>query len=146
KTFCIPHGGGGPGVGPIGVRAHLAPFLPNHPLQPTAGPTSGSGAIAAAPWGSASILPITWAYLRLMGPDGLVAATSTAILSADDVVPGCRHVDGRTHGVRGPDRDRSIHRGDDRDPVRDRQGRQRRMAGRRQSAAECPAHREVRRG
>jgi glycine dehydrogenase len=83
KTFCIPHGGGGPGVGPIGVRAHLAPFLPNHPLQPTAGPESGSGAIAAAPWGSASILPITWAYLRLMGPDGLVAATSTAILSAN---------------------------------------------------------------
>jgi glycine dehydrogenase len=83
KTFCIPHGGGGPGVGPIGVRAHLAPFLPNHPLQATAGPESGSGAIAAAPWGSASILPITWAYLRLMGPDGLVAATSTAILSAN---------------------------------------------------------------
>jgi glycine dehydrogenase len=83
KTFCIPHGGGGPGVGPIGVRAHLAPFLPNHPLQPTAGPATGSGAIAAAPWGSASILPITWAYLRLMGPDGLVAATSTAILSAN---------------------------------------------------------------
>jgi glycine dehydrogenase len=83
KTFCIPHGGGGPGVGPIGVRAHLAPFLPNHPLQRTAGPESGSGAIAAAPWGSASILPITWAYLRLMGPDGLVAATSTAILSAN---------------------------------------------------------------
>jgi glycine dehydrogenase len=83
KTFCIPHGGGGPGVGPIGVRSHLAPFLPNHPLQPTAGSTTGSGAIAAAPWGSASILPITWAYLRLMGPDGLVAATSTAILSAN---------------------------------------------------------------
>jgi glycine dehydrogenase len=83
KTFCIPHGGGGPGVGPIGVRAHLAPFLPNHPLQPTAGPATGSGAIAAAPWGSASILPITWAYIRMMGPDGLVAATSTAILSAN---------------------------------------------------------------
>ncbi|HEY2042314.1 MAG TPA: aminomethyl-transferring glycine dehydrogenase [Jatrophihabitans sp.] len=83
KTFCIPHGGGGPGVGPIGVRAHLAPFLPNHPLQPTAGPATGSGAISAAPWGSASILPITWAYIRLMGPDGLLAATSTAILSAN---------------------------------------------------------------
>jgi glycine dehydrogenase len=85
KTFCIPHGGGGPGVGPIGVRAHLAPYLPNHPLQPSAGPTPGSGAIAAAPWGSASILPISWAYLRLMGPEGLVAATAGAILSANYV-------------------------------------------------------------
>ena len=83
KTFCIPHGGGGPGVGPVAVREHLAPFLPNHPLQPLAGPETGPGAIAAAPWGSASILPITWAYLRLMGPDGLVAATATAILSAN---------------------------------------------------------------
>ena len=85
KTFCIPHGGGGPGVGPIGVRAHLAPYLPNHPLQPAAGPATGSGAIAAAPWGSASILPITWAYMRLMGPDGLTAATGAAILSANYV-------------------------------------------------------------
>jgi glycine dehydrogenase len=85
KTFCIPHGGGGPGVGPIGVRAHLAPYLPNHPLQPAAGPESGSGAIAGAPWGSASILPITWAYIRLMGPDGLTAATGAAILSANYV-------------------------------------------------------------
>ncbi|MEO6502274.1 MAG: aminomethyl-transferring glycine dehydrogenase [Jatrophihabitantaceae bacterium] len=83
KTFCIPHGGGGPGVGPVAVREHLAPFLPNHPLQPLAGPDTGPGAISAAPWGSASILPITWAYLRLMGPDGLVAATATAILSAN---------------------------------------------------------------
>jgi glycine dehydrogenase len=85
KTFCIPHGGGGPGVGPIGVRAHLAPYLPNHPLQPEAGPATGSGAVAAAPWGSASILPISWAYLRLMGPDGLTAATGAAILSANYV-------------------------------------------------------------
>jgi glycine dehydrogenase len=85
KTFCIPHGGGGPGVGPIGVRAHLAPHLPNHPLQPAAGPAGGSGAIAGAPWGSASILPITWAYIRMMGPDGLTAATATAILSANYV-------------------------------------------------------------
>jgi glycine dehydrogenase len=83
KTFCIPHGGGGPGVGPIGVRAHLAPYLPNHPLQPAAGPATGSGAIAAAPWGSASILPITWAYIRMMGGDGLTAATGAAILSAN---------------------------------------------------------------
>jgi glycine dehydrogenase len=83
KTFCIPHGGGGPGVGPVAVRAHLAPHLPNHPLQPLAGPETGSGAIAAAPWGSASILPITWAYLRLMGPTGLARATAIAILSAN---------------------------------------------------------------
>ncbi|MGH8960837.1 MAG: aminomethyl-transferring glycine dehydrogenase subunit GcvPB, partial [Jatrophihabitantaceae bacterium] len=83
KTFCIPHGGGGPGVGPIGVRSHLAPYLPNHPLQPAAGPATGSGAIAAAPWGSASILPITWAYIRMMGGDGLTDATGMAILSAN---------------------------------------------------------------
>ncbi|MDT4946581.1 MAG: glycine dehydrogenase [Pseudonocardiales bacterium] len=85
KTFCIPHGGGGPGVGPIGVREHLAPYLPNHPLQPLAGPATGSGAIASAPWGSASILPITWAYIRMMGGDGLTAATAAAILSANYV-------------------------------------------------------------
>ncbi|MDT4892616.1 MAG: glycine dehydrogenase [Pseudonocardiales bacterium] len=85
KTFCIPHGGGGPGVGPVAVREHLAPYLPNHPLQPAAGPATGSGAIAAAPWGSASILPITWAYIRMMGADGLVAATGAAILSANYV-------------------------------------------------------------
>ncbi|MGI3781348.1 MAG: aminomethyl-transferring glycine dehydrogenase subunit GcvPB, partial [Janthinobacterium lividum] len=85
KTFCIPHGGGGPGVGPIGVRAHLAPFLPNHPLQEAAGPVTGVGPVSGAPWGSASILPITWAYLRLMGPDGLARATATAILNANYV-------------------------------------------------------------
>ena len=67
KTFCIPHGGGGPGVGPVAVREHLAPFLPNHPLAPTAGPATGVGALSAAPWGSASILPISWAYIRMMG-------------------------------------------------------------------------------
>jgi glycine dehydrogenase len=85
KTFCIPHGGGGPGVGPVAVRAHLAPYLPNHPLQASAGPETGPGAISAAPWGSASILPITWAYIRLMGPDGLTAATGAAILAANYV-------------------------------------------------------------
>ncbi len=85
KTFCIPHGGGGPGVGPIGVRAHLAPFLPNHPLQPTAGPQTGVGPISAAPWGSASILPISWAYVRMMGADGLRRATLTAIAAANYV-------------------------------------------------------------
>jgi glycine dehydrogenase len=83
KTFCIPHGGGGPGVGPIGVRAHLAPFLPNHPLVPEAGPETGVGPIAGAPWGSALILTIPWAYIRAMGPDGLRSATQVAILTAN---------------------------------------------------------------
>jgi glycine dehydrogenase len=79
KTFCIPHGGGGPGVGPIGVKAHLAPFLPGHVA-------SGSGyAVAAAPFGSASILPIVWMYIRMMGPDGLKKATESAILNANYV-------------------------------------------------------------
>ena len=81
KTFCIPHGGGGPGVGPIGVRRHLAPYLPGHPLRTGEGP----GAVASAPYGSAGILPISWAYLRLMGPGGLRAATSVAILAANYV-------------------------------------------------------------
>ncbi len=83
KTFCIPHGGGGPGVGPVISRAHLAPFLPNHPLDPTAGPASGAGPISGAPFGSASILAISWAYIRLMGGAGLTRATSVAILSAN---------------------------------------------------------------
>lgn len=83
KTFCIPHGGGGPGVGPIGVGAHLAPFLPNHPVVPAAGPVDGIGAISAAPWGSASILPISWSYIRMMGGDGLKQATQVAILNAN---------------------------------------------------------------
>ncbi|MDA3645258.1 aminomethyl-transferring glycine dehydrogenase [Saccharopolyspora indica] len=85
KTFCIPHGGGGPGVGPIGVREHLAPFLPNHPLQPSAGPATGVGPISAAPWGSASILPISWAYVRMMGGEGLRRATLTAVAAANYV-------------------------------------------------------------
>ena len=85
KTFCIPHGGGGPGVGPVAVREHLAPFLPNHPLVPEAGPATGPGPISAAPWGSASILPISWAYTKLMGPDGLRKATQVAIASANYV-------------------------------------------------------------
>ena len=67
KTFCIPHGGGGPGVGPVAVREHLAPFLPNHPLLPEAGPDTGPGPISGAPFGSASILPISWAYIALDG-------------------------------------------------------------------------------
>jgi len=85
KTFCIPHGGGGPGVGPIGVRAHLAPFLPNHPLRPEAGPATGVGAISAAPWGSAGILPIPWMYITMMGAEGLRRATQVAILNANYV-------------------------------------------------------------
>ncbi|MGH3373244.1 MAG: aminomethyl-transferring glycine dehydrogenase, partial [Actinoallomurus sp.] len=85
KTFCIPHGGGGPGVGPVGVREHLVPFLPNHPLRPEAGPQTGSGPISAAPWGSAGILPISWAYIAMMGPDGLREATETAVLAANYV-------------------------------------------------------------
>ncbi|MFJ7152928.1 aminomethyl-transferring glycine dehydrogenase [Streptomyces sp. NPDC100445] len=83
KTFCIPHGGGGPGVGPVAVREHLAPYLPNHPLQPAAGPETGVGPISAAPWGSAGILPISWAYVRLMGGAGLKRATQVAVLSAN---------------------------------------------------------------
>ena len=83
KTFCIPHGGGGPGVGPVGVRAHLAPYLPNHPLDSEAGPLTGPGPISAAPFGSASILPIPWMYIRMMGGKGLTEATSIAILSAN---------------------------------------------------------------
>ena len=83
KTFCIPHGGGGPGIGPVGVRNHLRPFLPNHPLQPAAGPSTGPGPVSAAPWGSAGILPISWAYIRLMGPDGLRQATQVALLNAN---------------------------------------------------------------
>jgi glycine dehydrogenase len=85
KTFCIPHGGGGPGVGPIGVAAHLVPHLPNHPLRADAGPATGFGPVSAAPFGSALILPISYAYIRLMGADGLKRATETAILNANYV-------------------------------------------------------------
>ena len=83
KTFAIPHGGGGPGVGPVIARAHLAPFLPNHPFDEEAGPASGPGPVSGAPFGSASILPISWAYIRLLGGAGLTHATHVAILSAN---------------------------------------------------------------
>ncbi|GHU03599.1 glycine dehydrogenase (decarboxylating) [Betaproteobacteria bacterium] len=86
KTFAIPHGGGGPGVGPIGVKAHLAPFLADHAVQPTGGeqgPNRGQGAVSAAPWGSASILPISWMYIAMLGGKGLKRATETAILNAN---------------------------------------------------------------
>ena len=90
KTFCIPHGGGGPGVGPIGVGEHLIPFLPNHPLNPVAGPPTGAGPIAAAPWGSAGILAIPWMYIRMMGDGGLREATETAILNANYIAERLR--------------------------------------------------------
>ena len=83
KTFCIPHGGGGPGVGPVISKAHLAPYLPNHPLDSSAGPATGPGPVSSAPFGSASILPISWAYIRMMGGEGLTKATQVAILSAN---------------------------------------------------------------
>ena len=85
KTFCIPHGGGGPGVGPVAVRAHLADFLPGDPLQPSGDPESAGtvGAVSAARYGSASILPISWAYIRMMGADGLRRATLTAVAAAN---------------------------------------------------------------
>ncbi|MFC3607665.1 aminomethyl-transferring glycine dehydrogenase [Stutzerimonas tarimensis] len=82
KTFCIPHGGGGPGMGPIGVKAHLAPFVAGHPVVDLDGPNPGNGAVSAAPWGSASILPISWMYIAMMGP-GLREASEVAILSAN---------------------------------------------------------------
>ncbi|MBU6213217.1 MAG: aminomethyl-transferring glycine dehydrogenase [Actinomycetales bacterium] len=96
KTFCIPHGGGGPGVGPVAVRAHLAPFLPSHPLRADAGPVSrgfdgdGVGPISGAPWGSAGILPIPWMYIRMMGAQGLLDATSIAIVSANYIAARLR--------------------------------------------------------
>jgi glycine dehydrogenase len=83
KTFCIPHGGGGPGVGPVAVAAHLVTYLPTHPLHPLSSQRDGVGPVSAAPFGSAGILPISWAYIALMGADGLRAATEAAILSAN---------------------------------------------------------------
>ncbi len=89
KTFAIPHGGGGPGMGPIGVKPHLAPYLPDHPVvggvNPDAGPAGTVGAVSAAPWGSASILSISWAYIAMMGASGLRRATMVAILAANYV-------------------------------------------------------------
>jgi glycine dehydrogenase len=83
KTFCIPHGGGGPGMGPIAVAPHLVPFLPGHPLADVGGGVEAIGPVSAAPWGSASILPISYMYMELMGGDGLTQATKVAILSAN---------------------------------------------------------------
>jgi glycine dehydrogenase len=84
KTFAIPHGGGGPGVGPIGVKAHLAPFVPGHGAVGDAlGRTDGGGAVSAAPWGSAGVLPISWMYIALLGPAGLRRSTEVAVLNAN---------------------------------------------------------------
>jgi glycine dehydrogenase len=83
KTFCIPHGGGGPGVGPVAVREHLAPYLPSHPGHPDPARRTGIGPVSAAPYGSAGILPISWAYVRMMGGPGLTEATAVAVLSAN---------------------------------------------------------------
>lgn len=85
KTFCIPHGGGGPGMGPIGVGEHLRPFLPAHPTQPVPGTSVENGTISSAPWGSASILPISWMYIRMMGAEGMKNATEYAMLNANYV-------------------------------------------------------------
>ena len=83
KTFCIPHGGGGPGMGPIGVKAHLAPYVANHAVVKLDGPNTDNSAVSAAPWGSCGILPISWMYITMMGAEGLVRATQVAILSAN---------------------------------------------------------------
>jgi glycine dehydrogenase len=93
KTFAIPHGGGGPGIGPVAARAHLAPYLPGHPMAPWA--IGGAGPVSSAPFGSASVLPISWAYLRLMGRDGLRQATEGAVLAANLVA----HRLGKTYPI-----------------------------------------------
>ncbi|TXD98284.1 aminomethyl-transferring glycine dehydrogenase [Psychrobacter frigidicola] len=85
KTFCIPHGGGGPGMGPIGMQAHLAPFMASHTLIPVHNAQKGCSAVSAAPYGSASILPISWMYIAMMGRDGLLEATNLALLNANYV-------------------------------------------------------------
>ena len=85
KTFCIPHGGGGPGMGPIGVKSHLAPYLADHAVITISGPEAGNGAVSAAPWGSCGILPISWMYIAMMGGTGLLKATQVAILNANYV-------------------------------------------------------------
>ncbi len=89
KTFCIPHGGGGPGVGPVGVKKHLAPYLPGHPIIPTGG-EKAIAPVSGAPWGSASILPISWAYIKMMGGRGLTHATKITLLNANYILSRLR--------------------------------------------------------
>lgn len=89
KTFCIPHGGGGPGVGPIGVAKHLAPFLPGHPLVKTGG-EQATAPVSGAPWGSASILPISWSYIKMMGSRGITHATKITLLNANYILSRLR--------------------------------------------------------
>jgi glycine dehydrogenase len=91
KTFCIPHGGGGPGMGPIGVGAHLQPFLPTNPVSPVPGLPQNNDVVSATPYGSASILPISWAYIALMGGEGLAEATKVAILNANYIAHRLQH-------------------------------------------------------
>ncbi|MEO8263391.1 MAG: glycine dehydrogenase (aminomethyl-transferring), partial [Pseudolysinimonas sp.] len=90
KTFCIPHGGGGPGIGPVAAKAHLAPYLPGHPLAQRAWSGSPENVISAAPYGSPGILPISWSYVRMMGSDGLRRATGAAVLAANYVAARLR--------------------------------------------------------
>ncbi|MEN0063558.1 MAG: aminomethyl-transferring glycine dehydrogenase [Myxococcota bacterium] len=102
KTFCIPHGGGGPGMGPIGVRAHLAPFLPSHPVVASQTSEQALGPVSAAPWGSPSILPISWAYIRMLGAEGLKRASQVAILNANYIATRLDgHYDVLYRGVNG---------------------------------------------
>ena len=124
KTFCIPHGGGGPGVGPVAVAEHLVPFLPSHPLHPRPAQREGIGPVSAAPFGSAGILAISWAYIRMLSGDGLAHATKSAVLAANyvasaagTVLPDPLHGQERTGGARvhprpaGPDQGDRRHRG-----------------------------------
>ena len=107
KTFCIPHGGGGPGVGPVGVRAHLAPYLPSHPGHPDPARREGIGPVSAAPYGSAGILPISWAYVRMMGGEGSPRRRPTAVLSANYIAARlARALPGALQGTRRPGRPR----------------------------------------
>jgi glycine dehydrogenase len=116
KTFCIPHGGGGPGMGPIGVKAHLAPFVPATAVQ-IEGMLTRQGAVSAAPFGSASILPISWMYIRMMGAEGLKQASQVAILNANYIatevcLPGALYRPRRSRGARVHPRYSSAERAD----------------------------------
>jgi glycine dehydrogenase len=111
KTFCIPHGGGGPGMGPIGVGAHLAPHVSNHSLIKLDGPDTNNGAVSAAPWGSSSILPISWMYIAMMGAEGLTKATQVAILGANYIAKRLEGpLSGAVHRSQRPSRPRVHHR------------------------------------